>query len=147
LGSVVTYTLTVANAGPQSATGVTATVALPAGLSVVSVPAGCTAQAASVVCSASEIGVGAQTQFAITLQVDSLLAPVSLSATVVSDLPESDTTNNTTTAALAPAPVTGGEGDVPTLPEWGVLSLGALLLARIAAGHRARAAGRPTSRR
>jgi len=147
LGSVVTYTLTVANAGPQSATGVTATVALPAGLSVVSVPAGCTAQAASVVCSAGEIAVGAQTQFAITLQVDSLLAPVSLSATVVSDLPESDTTNNTTTAALDPAPVTGGEGDIPTLPEWGVLSLGALLLARIAAGHRARAAGRPTSRR
>jgi uncharacterized repeat protein (TIGR01451 family) len=141
LGTVVTYTLTVANAGPQSATGVTATVALPAGLSVVSVPAGCTTQAASVVCNAGEIASGAQLQFAITLQVDSLLAPVSLGATVASDLPESDTTNNTTTAALAPATVTGGQADVPTLPEWAALLLATLLLARVAAGSRRSGSG------
>lgn len=134
-GSVVVYTLTVANAGPQSATGVAATVSLPAGLSVDSIAAGCIAQPASVVCSVGELAAAAQTQFSIALRVESLAAPVSLSVSLLADLPDPVTGNNTTSTALDPAG-SGGEGDIPTLPEWALLLLGGWLLARIAAGDR-----------
>ncbi|MEI7466218.1 MAG: S8 family serine peptidase [Burkholderiales bacterium] len=141
-GSVLVYTLTVANAGPQSATGVAATLSLPVGLSVDSVAAGCAAQAAAVVCSVSELAAAAQAQFSIALRVDSLAAPVSLSASLVADLPDPVTGNNTTTAPLAPPAGGSGEGDIPTLPEWALLLLGGWLLARIAAGKQPRAAAR-----
>ena len=136
-GSVVVYTLTVTNAGPQSATGVTATVAVPAGLAVDSVAAGCTAQAgAVVVCNAGELASGAQAQFAIALRVDSLSVPVSLSATVTSDLPDAVATDNSVSAPLALAAGSGGQADIPTMPEWATLLLAAVLLARIAAARR-----------
>lgn len=133
-GSVVVYTLMVANAGPQSATGVAATVSLPAGLSVDSIAAGCIAQAPSVVCSVGELAAGAQAQFSIALRVDSLTGPVSLSASLVADLPDPVAGNNTATAPLAPAAGGTGEGDIPALPEWALLLLGGWLVARIAAG-------------
>lgn len=133
-GSVVVYTLIVANAGPQSATGVVATVSLPAGLSVDSIAEGCVAQPGSVVCSVGELAAAAQTQFSIALLVDSLTGPVSLSASLDADLPDPVTGDNTTSTPLDPA--ASGEGDIPTLPEWALLLLGGWLLARIAAGDR-----------
>lgn len=126
VGATVAYTLTVANAGPQSATGVLATVTLPAGLSVVSLPSGCALQSATITCSANELANGASMAYTLTLRVDSLAAPVSLSASLSSELLDSVLANNTTTLALAPG--AGDSGDIPTLPEWAALALGGLLI-------------------
>jgi uncharacterized repeat protein (TIGR01451 family) len=124
-GSIVGYTLNVANSGPQSATGVVANVALPSGISVASLPAACSTQAATITCQVAEVASGTSASFALSLRIDSLSAPVSLSAAVTSELPDPLGTNNSTTAALS---VGSSQADIPTLPDWGVLLLGAVLL-------------------
>jgi uncharacterized repeat protein (TIGR01451 family) len=133
VGSSVTYTLTLSNAGPQSASGIIGSVAVPAGLSVQTLASGCTAQVSVVQCSAGELASGANASFALTFRVDSLSTPISLSASVVSDLPDPTTSNNAVAATLS-APV--GGADVPTLPEWAALLLGGLLLGTGAARKR-----------
>jgi uncharacterized repeat protein (TIGR01451 family) len=128
VGSSVTYTLTLSNAGPQSATGVIGSVAVPAGLSVQTVASGCAAQTSSVQCSAGELASGASASFPLTLLINSLSTPINLSANVASNLPDPTTSNNTVAATLS-APVGGGSvAAVPTLPEWAALLLGGLLL-------------------
>lgn len=129
-GGTVAYTLTVANAGPQSATGIVATVALPSGITVASLPAACSAQAATITCVGAELGNGASVSFALSLHIDSLSAPVSLSAILASDLPDPVAANNSASVAIG---VGAADADIPTLPEWGVLLLGALLLWRVGA--------------
>ena len=127
-GSTVVYTLTASNAGPQSATGVVASVAVPAGLSVVGVPAGCSAQAASITCSIGELASGASVSFALSLRVDSLDSPVSLNASLASDVPDPVVSDNSATTTLSAA---GGDADIPTLPAWAALLLGLWLLSRL----------------
>ena len=126
VGATLAYTLTLANAGPESATGVRATVTLPTGLSVVSLPSGCALLGATITCTAGELANGASLDYTLTLRVDSLAAPVSLSASLSSDLPDSILANNSAALALAP----GGDdsADIPTLPEWALMLLGGLLV-------------------
>ncbi len=126
VGATLAYTLTVSNAGPQSATGVVATVTVPAGLSVVSLPSACTSQTSTITCTVADVTSGAAVPYVLTLRVDSLAAPVSLSASLSSDVPDSATANNSTMLALAPG--AGDSGDIPTLPEWAALLLGCLLI-------------------
>lgn len=133
-GSTVIYTLTVANAGPQSATGVVATVALPSGISIALLPPACVVAASTITCSAAELANGAAVSFALSLHIDSLADPVSLSASLASELPDPVSANNTVTAALS----AGGDADIPTLPEWGVLLLGGVLLLRAGVASTAR---------
>lgn len=52
------YRLTVRNAGPSDATGVTVTDTLPAGLDVVALPAGCTAAGTTVSCAIGDLATG-----------------------------------------------------------------------------------------
>lgn len=129
-GSTVAYTLTVANAGPQSATGIVATVSLPSGITVALLPAACSAQATTISCLAAEVVNGASVSFALSLHIDSLSAPVSLVASLASDLPDPVAANNSASAAIG---VGLADADIPTLPEWGVLLLGAVLLRRVGA--------------
>ncbi len=136
-GSSVNYTLTVANAGPQSATGVIATVALPAGISVAALPVGCTAFGTSIVCNAAELASGAALAHLLSLQIDSLSGPVGLTASLSSEVPDPQSSDNTSSAPVAPAGF--GDADIPTLPEWGMLLLGSLLLWRMQATDQRRA--------
>lgn len=132
-GSTVTYTLTVSNAGPQAATAVVASVVLPAGIGVASLPAECLLQDATIACTAAELASGASLSYALLLRIDSLNEPVSLSASVSSAVPDPVAGDNAAAAPLAVA----NDADIPTLPEWGVLLLGGLLLWRLGmAPHR-----------
>ena len=127
-GESVRYTLTAANAGPQSATGIVATITLPAGISVVALPAACSATATTISCLAAELANGASVSFALSLRMDSLAAPVTLSARLASDLPDPVGSNNSAITTLG---VGAATADIPTLPEWGVILLGAMLLLQL----------------
>ncbi len=133
-GSTVSYTLTIANAGPQSATGVSASVALPRGVTVASLPAACAAPGTTIVCTASEIPSGTSLSYTFSVQIGSLASAVSLSASLSSEVPDPVASDNTATVVLSPS--ASGSADVPTLPEWAVLLLGGVLIARMAAGER-----------
>lgn len=137
-GTVVNYTLTVSNAGPQSATGVSASVALPIGISVAGLPSECTVSGASIVCTASEVPSGTSLAYLLSLQMDTLSSAVTLKASLASDVPDPTATDNTATVSLSAGNT--GNADVPTLPEWGLLLLGGLLA--FSAGSQARRCGR-----
>ena len=126
-GSVLNYTLTASNAGPQAATRVVASVVLPPGISTVALPAGCSSAGATLTCQLGELASGASIALSVTLHIDALTAPVRLSASLSSDLPDPVTGNNTGSAQLA----LGGDGDIPILPDWALLLLGAGLLMQL----------------
>ena len=135
VGATIDYTLTVANAGPQGATGVMASVVLPSGLSAVGVPGECLLQGNSITCGVTELASGAAASFVLSLRVDSLDSPVSLSASLSSDLPDPVPADNVASAAIAPAG--SGDADIPTLPQWGLMLLGCVLLWLMQASHHA----------
>ena len=124
-GSAVTYTLTVINAGPQAATNVVATMALPAGASFVSGPAGCSVSGATVTCKAGNIANGGSVTLSILLACDNSVTTETLTASVTSDLPDPVPSNST--ATLQVAIIDNNQNDVPTLPLWGQLLLATIL--------------------
>ena len=58
LGDELTYTLTVTNRGPSTATGVTLTDTLPVGVTFVSAPAGCDEDRGTLICAIDSLAVG-----------------------------------------------------------------------------------------
>jgi uncharacterized repeat protein (TIGR01451 family) len=110
-GQNVQYSLTVANAGPQAATNVALSDALPAGTTFVSLssPAGWTAttpaagSGGTISATRPTFGAGASETFTLTVQVDADVAPgtnIANSSTLSSDSPDPDTGNNTSTASF-----------------------------------------------
>lgn len=136
VGAAIDYTLTLANAGPQGATGVSANVVLPAGFSIVGLPSGCLLQGSSITCQVTELASGAAASFVLSLHVDSMDSPVALTASLSSQLPDPISADNVASAAVAPAPAGTGDADIPTLPQWGLLLLGGMLLWRMQASDR-----------
>ncbi len=134
-GATIDYTLTIANAGPQSATGVTASIALPSGISAAGLPSGCLLQGSSIDCAVGELASGASTSFVLSLHVDSLDTPAALTASLSSELPDPVPADNVANAALLPAGSV--DADIPTLPQWGVLVLGGMLIGLMQASRRA----------
>jgi uncharacterized repeat protein (TIGR01451 family) len=127
-GSPVTYTVTVHNNGPQTATGVIVTDTLSAGLSFVSASTGCSAAGAIVTCSLGAMGSGTTVTALITALADGT-GSRSNSASASSQVPDSFPANNSATVAInVTAPALGpGDNDVPTLPEWAMILLALLL--------------------
>jgi uncharacterized repeat protein (TIGR01451 family) len=126
----ITYTLTVTNAGPASAAAVTVTDILPAGTTYVSAtpsPAGSSCSGTStVICSLGTMpssGAGSSATIQLVVVAPSAGSVVN-TATVVSTTPDSNTSNNRSTASLT----ISGSASVPALSTWG-LALLALLLA------------------
>jgi subtilisin family serine protease len=125
-GADLVYTLTVANAGPQSATAVVAALSLPAAESLKFLPSGCTGTGTAVNCAVAELAAGASVQFAITATVNAagtLVAQAEVTAATPDVIASNNAGSDTTTAQSAGAPV---EGDVP-LPAWSLGLMGALL--------------------
>jgi len=94
-GDPLVYTLTVMNIGPSSATDVTVTDTLPAGVTVVSTN-GCAEDPNAVpVCTLGAIAAGASAQYTITVTIDPGPPPaITNTATVTGFEPDPDLTNN-----------------------------------------------------
>lgn len=134
-GSVVTYTIVVTNAGPQSATHVLANVTLPDGVSLVSSTVACSNASGTLSCPMGTLSSGASASFNVSLLWNAS-GSQGLVVTTTSDLPDSQTANNTgsVTVVSAPDPIAA---DAPTLPQWASMALGGLLLAMMARAQRA----------
>jgi uncharacterized repeat protein (TIGR01451 family) len=126
-GSNVTYTITVGNSGPSTATNVTVNDTLPAGLQFVSATSsqGTCNAASPVVCNLGTLLVGANATVTLVATATGSSGTVSNTATATS--PESTGPDSATTT---PIPVTSRQetvAAVPTLSEWMLILLAALL--------------------
>lgn len=123
IGSQVTYTLTVANAGPAAASGVVVTDTLPAALSYVSNSCGAAFSAPTLTWNLGALANGANATCSLTVAV---LAggTIQNSATVASAGSDPVSTNNTGSASI-----TGQQSvlEIPTLGAAGLALLGILL--------------------
>jgi hypothetical protein len=102
---------------------------LPAGASYASGPANCRENGSVVSCFVGTLANGATALLPLQITWNAITSPVSILASVTSDLPDSTASNNTGTVVVGlPTP---SDSDTPALPEWGMLLLG-LLLATLA---------------
>jgi uncharacterized repeat protein (TIGR01451 family) len=116
VGSPLTYAVTVSNAGPSAATGVTLTDALPAGVTLVSASPGCTGTG-PVTCALGSLASGASAT--VTLVVTPLAAgPLTNTTSVAGAETDPAAANNTVTQAtmVNPNQVPNGVIDTPTGP-------------------------------
>lgn len=105
IGSPATYTLTVANEGATNAAATTATINIPAGMTIdtATLPAGCTAAGQVVTCNVAALTATTGTvSFPINV-TPTQPGAVNVSASVTTVAGETSTANNSTTMAVAPA--------------------------------------------
>lgn len=102
----VTYTVDVANAGPETATGVTVFTSIPKGTRFVSATgATCTAlygRESGISCDLGSIGAGDVAQFTMVVKVGG--RPITVTSTVSSDVEDPDPSNNADVETTAIAP-------------------------------------------
>jgi subtilisin family serine protease len=132
LGPAVSlHVLTVINAGPQAATGVRVTLELPAGASLLVAPPECLQSGLQVVCAVGTLA--SDGDATLTLQIGwdagAPSAPA-LTASVASDLPDPVASDNN--QIVANFFDVDSDGDVPTLPEWGMFLLTLLIAGMLA---------------
>ncbi|WP_426306234.1 IPTL-CTERM sorting domain-containing protein [Acidovorax facilis] len=124
-GAALAYTLVVTNNGPLASDGAQVVDVLPAGVNFVSAP-GCVNAAGTVSCGVGALAVGASRTFTINTTLATPYSgarPLVNSATV--DAPgDTNPGNNTSSASTT---VTGNASNIPTLSEWGLILLAALL--------------------
>lgn len=134
LGTPQPYVMTVNNTGPQAATNVAVTTTLPTGATFVSSNANCTATSNVVNCLLGTLGVNSTTSLTMQVQWNSIGSNTQLLASVSSDLPDSAQVNNAASmqVAMSASSELGDNsemGDSPTLPEWGMIFMMALMIA------------------
>jgi len=133
-GAVTTYTITVANSGPDAATNAALSYSLPAAFTVVtlSAPWTCVAPmpgASGVInCTTPTMPSGASDQITVQARLSASVAPgssTSNTVTVTSATADPSPGNNsaTDTNTVVAAPVAA----VPTLTEWAMILFGGLL--------------------
>ena len=94
-GADLTYTLTVANAGPDAARAPTVTDTLPAGVTFGSASAGCSEAGGVVTCALADIPLGASASVAVTVTTNTAGSIIN-DATITSATADPDTANNAT---------------------------------------------------
>ena len=124
-GSTVTYTVTVTNTGPQTATNVVTTLTLPGGTSYVSGSAGCSASGTIVTCNSGDIANGGSATLSIQLLWGNSVTTETLAVSVFSDLPNPSPSGSSATIQVAIGD--SSDNDVPVLPWWGQLLLATIL--------------------
>jgi uncharacterized repeat protein (TIGR01451 family) len=134
LGTQQPYVVTVNNTGPQAATNVAVATTLPTGATFVSSNANCTATSNVVNCLLGTLGVNSTTSLTMQVQWNSISSNTQLLASVSSDLPDSAQVNNAASmqVAMSASSELGDNsemGDSPTLPEWGMIFMMALMIA------------------
>lgn len=126
------YGIVVANLGPQTATGVRLTVSLPGNAHFLSASPECQLGGTQLVCLVADLSGGDTAMLSLLLKWtpgDSY----QISASIQSDVADPRGTDNVQTVAVMPGESV--DGDVPTLPEWGVI-LSLLLLGGLIARGR-----------
>lgn len=127
-GAALDYTLVVTNNGPLASDGAQVVDVLPVGLNFVAAP-GCVNVAGTVSCGVGVLAVGASRTFTISTTLASPYngaRPLVNSATV--DAPgDTNPANNTSSATTTVSSPPTGTSSIPTLSEWGLLILSALL--------------------
>ena len=128
-GSPTGFTLKITNAGPQTATNVVTTMALPAGASFVSGSAGCSATTTTITCLAGSVAKGASVSLLINIVWNNSVATETLSASVTSDLPNPTPAGSTSKVQVAVSNISNNsaDNDVPALPFWAELILATIL--------------------
>jgi uncharacterized repeat protein (TIGR01451 family) len=94
-GANLTYTLTVSNAGPDTASNVSVTDVLPRNVTFVSVGPGCSENSGTVTCTAASLANAANVAFTVTVTAPSAGGTVNNAATVTSIAADSDESNDT----------------------------------------------------
>ena len=95
VGDTVTYTLTVANAGPDAAVNVVMTDALPEGVTFVSATSPCVEAEGVVTCELGDLVSGGSVVIEIVVTAPDVAGTLSNTAAVTSDTLDPDETNNT----------------------------------------------------
>lgn len=114
IGSPATYTLTVANEGATNSAATSATITIPAGMTIdtTTLPAGCSATGQVVTCTVAALTATTGTVSFPIVVTPTLPGAVNVSAAVNTVAGETSTANNNATLAVAPA---GAPDLVPTL--------------------------------
>ena len=107
-GQTLTYTLTVQNAGPDTATGVTITDTLPAGVSFVSASAGCTHVSGTVTCNVANIASGASAQVQIQVTPNQVGTITNTASVAANEADPQTADNQDSEQTTVQAPVTCG---------------------------------------
>ena len=128
LGSANNYTISVSNTGPQSASNVVASLSIPTGAILVSVPTGCTLSGNSLSCLLGTLASGGTQSVVIQLIWNNVGANTAITTAVSSDVPDSVATNNTASIPITQDMTANNNADIPILPEWGMLAMGFLLI-------------------
>ena len=127
--SGLTYSGSVGNGGPGIAVNSRLTLTLPAGVTFNNGSSGCTANGAIVTCALGNLAPGTAVIFTI---VGNVTAPgnYSANASVTSSVSDPVTSNNSASSAInVAAPYADiRNDDIPTLPQWGVMLMGILLM-------------------
>ena len=129
-GSTITYTITVTNNGPDPATSVVVTDNLPAGLQYVSaVPSqGSCTGTDPFTCNLGTLNNGTSATITLQAVVTATSGTISNSASVSSATSDGNSGNNSSTSPSTPVvPGAQNEAEIPTLSEWMLLTLAALL--------------------
>jgi len=128
-GATFTYTLTVSNAGPDAATNVTTTDVLPAGVTFVSAAPsqGTCSGTTTVTCVIATLASGATATIAISVAASTSPATISNTASVTAFQSDPAVANNSSTASVIVAFAIVAPVQVPTLSEWALLLLAAML--------------------
>jgi uncharacterized repeat protein (TIGR01451 family) len=129
-GSTINYTITVTNNGPDAATNVVVTDNLPTGLQFVSaIPSqGSCAGTDPFTCTLGTLNSGASATITLQTLVTATSGTISNTATVTADTDDGNAANNGSTTT--PIPVVPGAAEIqgiPTLSEWALLALMAML--------------------
>ncbi|WP_040328384.1 IPTL-CTERM sorting domain-containing protein [Acidovorax delafieldii] len=127
-GAALAYTLVVTNNGPLPSDGAQILDVLPVGLTFISAP-GCVEAVGKVTCNVGSLVVGASRTFTVNTTLASPYTgahPLVNTATV--DAPgDTNPANNASTATTTVTTPPSGVNSIPTLSQWGLIVLSAIL--------------------
>jgi uncharacterized repeat protein (TIGR01451 family) len=130
-GSNISWLITTTNNGPAVANNAVVTDELPAGVTFVSAP-GCTLGLGTVTCALGNMAVGQSTPITLTVSVNNPYNgknPLVNNARVVSDCVDIDPASNIGSSKIDAFPGGGGGvSNIPTLSEWMMMLLAALMM-------------------